>query len=346
VGASWRGFASDNYAGIHPEVMAAIVAANVDHDVAYGDDRATAHLAERVREHFGSAAQVFPVFNGTGANVVALQTMCRPWEAVICTDTAHIHVDEGGAPEKVAGLKLWLAPTELGLLTIEALDEQIYRMDDVHRAQPAVVSVTQSSELGTAYSVDALGALVDRAHSHGLRVHVDGARLANAAASLGVGLGAITTELGVDAVSFGGTKNGAMGAEAIIVTDPELAHSIGFMRKSDMQLASKMRFISAQLAALLTDDLWRRNAEHANAMARRLEAAVGALPGVRLSRRVDANAVFAVLPADVTERLQQRFRFYTWDDATGEVRWMCSWDTTEADVDAFVAAIGEELHSV
>lgn len=345
MGASWRGFASDNYAGIHPEVMAAIVAANVDHDVAYGDDRATANLAERVRDHFGSAAQVFPVFNGTGANVVALQTLCRPWEAVICTDTAHIHVDEGGAPEKVAGLKLWLAPTELGLLTIEALDEQIYRMDDVHRAQPAVVSVTQSSELGTAYSVDALGALVDRAHSHGLRVHVDGARLANAAASLGVGLGAITTELGVDAVSFGGTKNGAMGAEAIIVTDAELAHSIGFMRKSDMQLASKMRFISAQLAALLTDDLWRRNAEHANAMARRLEAAVGALPGVRLSRRVDANAVFAVLPADVTERLQQRFRFYTWDDATGEVRWMCSWDTTEADVDAFVAAIGEELHS-
>lgn len=340
---TWRGFASDNYAGIHPEVLSAIAAANDGHDVAYGDDRATAHLRDLVRDTFGADAQVFPVFNGTGANVVALQSMTRSWEAVVCTDTAHIHVDEGGAPEKVAGLKLWTAPTTDGLLTVEALDAQIYRMGDVHRAQPAALSLTQSSELGTAYTVDQLGALVRRAHEHGLRVHLDGARLANAAASLGVSLRAITTDLGVDAVSFGGTKNGAMGAEAVIVTDPELARWVPFVRKTDMQLASKMRFISAQLVALLTDDLWLRNASHANAMAQRLVQGVRQIEGVEVLRRVDANAVFAILPPDVTARLQERFRFYTWDDATGEVRWMCSWDTTESDVDAFVAAIAEEM---
>ncbi len=340
---TWRGFASDNYAGIHPEVLSAIEAANDGHDVAYGEDRATAHLRELVRENFGADAQVFPVFNGTGANVVALQAMTRSWEAVVCTDTAHIHVDEGGAPEKVAGLKLWTAPTTDGLLTVEALDAQIYRMGDVHRAQPAALSVTQSSELGTAYTIDQLGSLVRRAHEHGLHVHVDGARLANAAASLGVPLRAITTDIGVDAISFGGTKNGAMGAEAVIVTNPELAMDVPFARKTDMQLASKMRFISAQLAALLTDDLWLRNASHANAMAQRLALGVGQISGVEVLRRVDANAVFAILPPAATARLQERFRFYTWDEATGEVRWMCSWDTTESDVDAFVAAIDEEM---
>jgi len=343
VSQAWRGFASDNYAGIHPEVLAAIATANDGHDVAYGEDRQTGQLRELVCEHFGDGAEIFPVFNGTGANVVALQSMCRSWESVICTDTAHINVDEGGAPEKVAGIKLWLAPTQDGLLTPEALDAQIYRMGDVHRAQPAALSLTQSSELGTAYSVEQLAVLVERAHGHGLRVHVDGARLANAAASLGVPLRAITTDLGVDAVSFGGTKNGAMGAEAIVVTDPELVSVVPFVRKSDMQLASKMRFISAQLVALLTDDLWLRNATHANAMAKRLEHGVRQIDGVDVLRRVDANAVFAVLPPDVTERLQQRFRFYTWDDATGEVRWMCSWDTAPEDVDAFVAAIAEEM---
>jgi threonine aldolase len=343
VSQTWRGFASDNYAGIHPEVLSAIAAANDGHDVAYGDDRATAHLRELVRENFGPDAQVFPVFNGTGANVVALQAMTRSWEAVVCTDTAHIHVDEGGAPEKVAGLKLWTAPTADGLLTVEELDAQIYRMGDVHRAQPAALSVTQSSELGTAYTVEQLGSLVRRAHEHGLRVHVDGARLANAAASLGVSLRAITTDVGADAVSFGGTKNGAMGAEAVIVTNPELARDVPFVRKTDMQLASKMRFISAQLAALLTDELWLRNASHANAMAERLALGVGQINGVEVLRRVDANAVFAILPPAVTARLQERFRFYTWDEATGEVRWMCSWDTTESDVDAFVAAIDEEM---
>jgi threonine aldolase len=339
----WRGFASDNYAGIHPEVLEAIAQANGGHAVAYGDDDATARLVDLVREHFGPQAQVFPVFNGTGANVVALQAMCRPWEAVICAESAHVNVDEGGAPEKVAGLKLWTVPTSDGLLTPESVDVHAVRTGDVHRSQQAVVTITQSSELGTAYTVDQLGRLADHVRALGLRLHLDGARIANAAASLGVSLREITTDVGVDAVSFGGTKNGAMGAEAVIVLNPDLAHAVPFLRKSAMQLASKMRFVSAQLSALLTDDLWLRNASHANAMARRLEDAVRGIPGVEVQRRVDANAVFAILPPAVTERLQRDYRFYTWDDHTGEVRWMCSWDTTAEDVDAFAAAIAREM---
>lgn len=340
---SWRGFASDNYAGIHPEVLEAISRANSGHAVAYGDDDETARLGDLVREHFGSSAEVFPVFNGTGANVVALQAMCRSWQAVICAETAHVNVDEGGAPEKVAGLKLWTVPTVDGLLTPDLVDVHAVRQGDVHRAQQAAVTITQSSELGTAYSIEDLGRLSEHVHARGLLLHLDGARIANAAASLGVPLRAVTTDVGIDAVSFGGTKNGAMGAEAVIVLNPELREALPFLRKTSMQLASKMRFVSAQLAALLTDDLWLRNASHANAMARRLEAAVRAIPGVEVMRRVDANAVFALLPADVTERLQKEYRFYTWDDHTGEVRWMCSWDTTPEDVDSFAAAIAREM---
>ena len=339
----WRGFASDNYAGIHPEVLAAIVRVNDGHAVAYGDDDETARLGDLVREHFGAQAQVFPVFNGTGANVVALQSICRPWEAVICAETAHVNVDEGGAPETVAGLKLWTTPTVDGLLTIEAIDRHAVRFGDVHRSQQAVVTVTQSSELGTAYSLDHLGALVEHVHSLGMKVHLDGARIANATASLGVTLRQATTDLGIDILSFGGTKNGAMGAEAVIVLEPSLAYAVPFLRKSSMQLASKMRFISAQLSALLTHDLWHRNASHANGMAQRLLEGVRAIPGVTIARRVDANAVFAILPRDVTARLQEHYRFYEWDEATGEVRWMCSWDTTADDIDGFVAAIAREM---
>lgn len=339
----WRGFASDNYAGIHPEVLDAIVRANDGHAIAYGEDDETLRLQDLVREHFGAQAQAFPVFNGTGANVVALQSICRPWEAVICTETAHVNVDEGGAPEKVAGLKLWTTPTVDGLLTPEAIDIHAVRFGDVHRAQQAVVTVTQSSELGTAYSVDQLAALVEHVHGLGMKVHLDGARIANAAAGLGVSLRAITTDVGIDILSFGGTKNGAMGAEAVVVLNPALADAVPFLRKSSMQLASKMRFVSAQLCALLTDDLWRRNATHANGMAQRLRDGVQGIPGVEVQRQVDANAVFAILPRDVTARLQESYRFYEWDEATGEVRWMCSWDTTAEDVDGFVVAVAREM---
>lgn len=341
-----RGFASDNYAGVHPAVLAALSLVNVGHQAAYGDDQVTAQLTDLMRAQFGATAEVYPVFNGTGANVVALQAMARPWEAVVCAQTAHINVDEGGAPEKVAGLKLWQVPTPDGKLTPALLDTQAWGYGDVHRAQPTVLAITQSTELGTLYSVDELATLVAHAKSLGMRVLLDGARISNAAAALGVDFRAFTTDIGIDAVSFGGTKNGAMGAEAVVVLNPEAVPAVPYLRKSAMQLASKMRFISAQLVALLTDELWWRNARHSNAMAARLAAAVADVDGLTLSRMPQANAVFAVLPAHVTARLQEQFRFYTWDQATGEVRWMCSWDTTEADIDAFAAAVRAECARV
>ena len=343
MAAEWRGFASDNYAGVHPEIMDALTKVNRGHQVAYGADDSTARLTDVVREHFGPRAEVFPVFNGTGANVIALQSLLHSWEAVVCAATAHINVDEGGAPEKVAGLKLWTVPTEDGKLTPELIDVQGWGFGDVHRAQPAVVSITQSTELGTIYSVDEIAAICEHAHSLGMVVHLDGARISNAAAALGVGFKEFTTNVGVDIVSLGGTKNGAMGAEAIVTTSERAQHAIPFARKSAMQLASKMRFISEQLVALYEGDLWLRNATHANLMAQKLHDLVIQIDGVSISRSVQANAVFAVLPEAVTTRLQERFRFYTWDSQTGEVRWMCSWDTTESDIENFVAAIAEEM---
>lgn len=338
-----RGFGSDNQAGVHPEVLAAVVAANGGHQVGYGDDVYTAGLQDAVRAHFGEQASAYPVFNGTGANVVALQAMTERWEAVICASSAHINVDECGAPERMGGLKLMTVPAPLGKLTPAAIDTQAWGFGDEHHAQPKVVSVTQSTELGTVYTPDELAAITEQAHGRGMLVHLDGARLANAAASLGVSLRAITSDVGVDVVSFGGTKNGAMGAECVVVLAPDAVRGMKYLRKSSMQLTSKMRFVSAQLLALLTDDLWWRNAAHANAMATRLVDSVVGLPGVEVTRPVQANAVFAVIPAEVTARLQKRFPFYVWDVASSEVRWMTSFDTTESDVDAFVATLREEL---
>lgn len=342
----WRGFASDNYAGIHPSVLNAIIEANAGHDVAYGDDDITAALASAVKDHFGARAEVFPVFNGTGANVVSLQAMTRRWEAVVCAASAHVNVDEGGAPEHGAGLKLWTIPTVDGKLTPDLIDTQAWGFGDVHRAQPGAVTITQSTELGTLYTADEIAGIAEHAHGHGMGLHVDGARLANAAAALGTGLREFTTDAGVDVVSFGGTKNGIMLGEAVIVLNPDAAPGVDYLRKTSMQLASKMRFISAQLLALLTDDLWLSNAQHSNAMAALLHERVRAIPGVEVTRSPQANAVFAILPADATERLQKLFRFYTWDQSTGEVRWMCSWDTTEPDVIEFAGAIAAEMAPV
>lgn len=336
-------FASDNYAGVHPEVLQALARANAGHEIAYGEDRWTARLHEVMADHFGREVPVFPVFNGTGANVLSLQAMLPPWGAVVCAESAHIHTDENGAPERVAGIKLLTVPTPDGKLTPELVDRQAWGWGDEHRAQPLVVSITQTTELGTCYTPDEVRALAEHAHGHGMRLHLDGARIANAAATLDVPLRAFTTDAGVDVVSFGGTKNGLMGAEAVVVLDAEAATGLPYLRKMNMQLASKMRFISAQLVTLLEGDLWLRSARHANAMARRLRDAVVGLPGVTVVRPVEANAVFAVLPEGVADRLRTRFRFYDWDVATGEVRWMCAFDTTEADVDAFVAALREEL---
>jgi threonine aldolase len=333
-----RGFASDNHAGVHPEVLAAIAAANEGHARSYGDDPWTARAEACIREHFGPDARAFPVFNGTAANVLCVEALTRPWEAVICARTAHLNVDECGAPER-AGRKLLAVDTPDGRLTPELVEPLATRFGDQHAVQPRVVTITQSTEVGTRYPPDQVAELAAWAHERGMLLHVDGARLCNAAAALDVSLRALTTDLGVDAVSLGGTKNGLLGVEAAVFLRPEHAEEFPYVRKQAMQLASKMRFLSAQLEALLAGDLWRRNAAHANAMAARLAAAVAGVPGVRITQPVEANGVFAILPPGVAGALQDRFAFYVWDEATGEVRWMCAWDTTPEDVDAFAAAV-------
>ena len=350
-----RGFASDNYAGVHPAVMDAMAAINHGHEVAYGEDSVTAKFDELVRELFGPNAVGFPVFNGTGANVVALQAATKRWEAVICASSAHIHVDEGGAPEKMAGLKLWTVPTSTGKLTAELVASQIFDMGVVHRAQPGVVSITQTTEMGTLYQLDEIREIADVAHQHGLLLHLDGARISNAAAALGMSFKQFTTDAGVDLVSLGGTKIGALAAEAVIVTDAstargrELAEAMPFLRKTSMQLASKMRFMSAQLIALFENqaELAIKNARHANAMASRLYDGVVRIaashPEISVENPAEANAVFPVLPAWLTERLQGEYRFYVWNQETGQVRWMCAWDTTVEDVDGLLAKLEESL---
>jgi threonine aldolase len=340
-----RGFASDNYSGIHPDVLAAIAAANGGHQVAYGEDAYTVRLQEVFRSHFGEGVQAFPVFNGTGANVTGLQSMLPRWGAVIAASTAHINVDEGGAPEKIGGFKLLTVPTDDGKLTPELVDREAWGWGDEHRAQPLVVSITQSTELGTLYTAEEIKALADHAHERGMKLHVDGARISNAAAALDLPLRAFTRDVGVDVLSFGGTKNGAMLGEAIVVLNPEASDGLSFSRKFNMQLSSKMRFVSAQLIALLEGDLWLRNAQHANAMAQRLRGAIdagiadGSITGVSFTQPTQSNGVFATLPDGVADALRESFRFYDWDAARNEVRWMCGFDTHEDDVDAFVAEL-------
>lgn len=344
-----RGFASDNYAGVHPEVLEAIGAANGGHQVSYGADVYTARLQEVFAGHFGNGVQVFPVFNGTGANVIGLQSMLPRWGAVIAASTAHINVDENGAPERVGGMKLLTVDAPDGKLTPELIDREAWGWGDEHRAQPLVVSITQSTELGTLYSVDEVRAIADHAHARGMKLHMDGARLSNAAAALGVPFRDFTTDAGVDVLSFGGTKNGLLFGEAVVVLNPAASDGLIFLRKLNMQLASKLRFVSAQLIALLDGDLWLRSASHANAMAQRLRSSLeelvasGAVTGLSFSQPTQSNAVFAVLPADAANRLRESFHFYDWDASKSEVRWMASFDTTEADIDAFVAGIRSEL---
>jgi len=345
----WRGFASDNYAGVHPEVLAALAAANGGHQVAYGEDVYTARLQQVVREQFGERAEAFPVFNGTGANVVSLTSVLPRWGAVVAATTAHINTDEAGAPERMTGLKLLTVPTADGRLTPELVGREAWGFGNEHRAQPLAVSITQTTEMGTLYSPAEVRAIADFAHERGMAVHMDGARLWNAAAALGVPFRDFTTDAGVDVLSLGGTKNGLLGVEAVVVLDPERATGLTYLRKLTMQLTSKMRFASAQLLALFEDDLGLRSAGHANAMAARLRSALeagvadGSLPDLAFTQRTDANAIFATLPLAVADRVRERVRFYDWDRARGEVRWMTSWDTTEADVDRFVAVLREEL---
>lgn len=342
---SVRGFASDNYSGVHPEILAALAAANGGHQVSYGEDQYTERLQEVMEQHFGAGIECFPVFNGTGANVLSLQSLLPRWGAVICASTAHINMDENGAPERIGGIKLLQVPTPDGKLTPELIDREAWGWGDEHRAQPLAVSITQTTELGTCYTPEEIRAIADHIHAKGMKLHMDGARLSNAAAHLGVPLRMFTRDAGVDILSFGGTKNGLLFGEVVVALNPEAAHGLKFLRKMNMQLASKMRFISAQFIALLESGLWLRSAAHANAMAARLRAAVDSIDGVEPTQATESNGVFAVLPAGVADRLRSSFKFYDWNEANREVRWMCSFDTTEEDIDSFVAAIKRELAS-
>jgi threonine aldolase len=336
-----RSFASDNNAGIHSDILKAIATANQGHAVGYGDDPYTQAVLAKFREQFGDDAQIFIVFNGTAANCLSLKALTHSYDAVICSEGAHIYVDECGAPEKFTGCKLVPVPAPEGKLTVESVQRVCHGIGDQHHVQPRVISITQSTEVGTVYQPEAIKALARFAHEHEMFLHVDGARIANAAVSLGLTLRQATRDLGIDVLSFGGTKNGAMGAEAVIFFNQDLSfhrdpgRDFRFVRKQGMQLASKMRFVSTQLGALLSDDLWRRNAAHSNAMAKLLEENLRKIPGIKVMYKVEANGVFAQIPKPAIARIQERYFFYVWNEEDSVVRWMCSFDTTEEDVKEF-----------
>jgi threonine aldolase len=339
-----RFFASDNSAGVHPKVMEALAACNEGHSIAYGDDPVTRRAEAAVKGVFGEQAEVFFVYNGTGANVLALETCAASYEAVLCTDVSHINVDECGSPEKIGGFKLPALPSTDGKLSPESLEPHLGVVGVEHHSQPRVVSLTQATELGTVYSLDELRAITGFAHDNNMVVHMDGARIANAIVSLGVDPREAVTDAGVDVLSFGATKNGLMFGEAVVFLNPELARGVKFRRKQQMQLASKMRFIAAQFEAYLADALWLELARRANEMARRLADGISGLDGVEIIAPVQANGVFVRLPKEVIEPLRSAKYFYTWNAAENVVRWMASYDTTEEDIDFFLEAARTEVN--
>jgi threonine aldolase len=338
-----RSFASDNNAGVHPEILEAIARANQGHVVAYGDDAYTRSAVKKFEEHFGPDIAVFFTFNGTGANVLSLQALTRSFQSILCSDYAHIYCDECGAPEKHIGCKLIPLPHQDGKMTLDSVRHAYHGIGDQHHSQPRVISITQATEMGTVYQPEEIQALARFAHEHGMFLHVDGARIANAAASLGQSLRQATRDLGVDVLSFGGTKNGIMGGEAVVFFQRELGRDFLYLRKQNMQLASKMRFIAAQFEALLTNDLWRRSAEHANRMARLLEKEISRIPEVRVVWKVEGNGVFAQIPRQSIEKIRQQYFFYMWIEEESIVRWMCSFDTAEDDIRRFAKVVSEAV---
>lgn len=334
-----RNFASDNNAGVHAEIIEALRAANEGHVVAYGDDPFTARAVKTFQKHFGKDVAVFFVFGGTGANVLGLKAITNSYEAVICAESAHINVDECGAPEKFTGCKLLSVRTPDGKLRVEQIKPFLHGVGFEHQVQPRVISVSQATEMGTVYTKKELKTLARFAHDHDMLLHVDGARIANAAVSLNASLKEITADAGVDVMSFGGAKNGMMYGEAVVFFDKKVANNFKYIRKQGMHLPSKMRFISAQFEALLLGDLWRRSAAHGNQMARVLAEELAKVPQIKITQPVESNAVFAEIPEKYVPVLQKKYFFYVWNEETSECRFMASFDTTEDDIHDFVALV-------
>jgi threonine aldolase len=330
-----RSFASDNNAGIHPNILKAIAAANQGHVVGYGEDAYTEAAVRRFKQHFGKEIEVFFAFNGTAANCLALKALTESYHAVLCGESAHVYTDECGAPEKFTGCKLVPISTPDGKLTVDLIAQAYHGIGDQHHVQPRAVSITQATEVGTIYKPEEVRAVARFAHDHEMFLHMDGARIANAAVRLGLTLRQATRDLGVDVLSFGGTKNGAMGAEAVIFFDKKLSRNFLYVRKQAMQLASKMRFIAAQFDALLAGELWRRNAERSNRMAALLQKELRKIAQIKIVYPVEANGVFAQIPRQMIRKIQKRYFFYVWNEEQSLVRWMCSFDTTEEDVKQF-----------
>lgn len=338
-----KGFASDNNSGVHAEVMQAILAANTGHVVAYGDDPYTGQALSVLQQHFGSDSRAFFTFNGTGANVLSFKAFTHSYHSIICAETSHINVDECGAPEKFTGCKLLAVPSADGKITVEGIERHLHGLGFEHHSQPGIVSLTQATEVGTVYTQAELIRLTGFAHRQGLLVHMDGARLCNAAASLQCSLSSLTREAGIDVLSFGITKNGALMGEVVIFLNTAPPADFKYYRKQAMQLGSKMRFLSVQFIAMLEGDLWRRNALQANRMAQLLAEKVRDIPEIRITQKVQANGVFAIVPGELIAPLQQEYFFYVWDEKKSEVRWMTSFDTTEDDISGFVATIRKLL---
>lgn len=338
-----RGFGSDNHSGFSPEVIDALVRANDRHALAYGDDEVTERLRVLIKDTFGPQASIYLVFNGTGANVLSIDAMCRSYEAVVCAETAHINVDECGAPQRVVGCRLLTVDTPDGKLTPALVKTRLHGFGFEHHSQPKAISISQPTELGTLYTLDEIRALADLAHSYNMYLHIDGARLANAAVALGCSFKEMTTDQGVDVLSFGGTKNGLIMGESCVILNPALDNDMLYRRKQMTQLGSKMRFMAAQMECYIESGMWRRNAEHSNRMAQLLFNELRDVPTVRVMYPVQVNSVFVQLPREVWTSLQEDYFFYDWDEDANVVRWMCSFDTTEDDIRNFVQALKNRL---
>jgi threonine aldolase len=338
-----REFASDNNAGVHPRILEAIQDVNLGHTIAYGDDLYTAEAIELFKHHFGDDIDVYFVFNGTAANVLGIRALTDSFHSIICSDLAHLHVDECGAPEKYTGCKLLTVSSPDGKLTADGIGIHLHGFNFEHHSQPKMISITQSTEMGTVYRIEEIQKLSELAHSLDMYLQVDGARIANAAAFLNCTFREMIADTGVDVLSFGGTKNGMMLGEAIVFFRPERTRHFKYIRKQGMQLGSKMRFISAQFKALLTGDLWLNNARHANKMARELADKISGFSRIQITQPVEANAVFAIIPKESIPILQEKFFFYIWNETTSEVRWMTAFDTTSEDIDSFVSELKRQL---